>query len=151
MLWHQKRKWTVPTLLSCSQSSQHKSQLPLYTPPPTPPPPHEYIQPVRCGNTRIFSCFDFSCLRSFLFSTAQLLCVCLNRLNVGCYIWQVLPWRQTQVGLLLIFFMSWCTCIKRVKEKEEKGEWPDVFIAAHWSRSSWLGVNQFLWGCFSNL
>lgn len=56
------------------------------------PPSHfpECIPPVRRGSTHIFSCFDFSCLRSFLLSAA--LCVRLERLDVRCCVcgsWQV--------------------------------------------------------------
>lgn len=50
------------------------------------------------------------------------------------------------------WFSPWAGArVKRFREKVKKGEWPDVFIAVHWSRSSRPGVNQFLWGCFSNL
>lgn len=41
---------------------------------------------------------------------------------------------------------------RRVCRKDlgrNKGGWPDVFIAAQWSRSAPLGVNQFLWGSFT--
>lgn len=38
---------------------------------------------------------------------------------------------------------------KRFGEKVKKGEWPDVFIAAQWSRSACPGFNQFLGGCLT--
>ena len=51
-----------------------------------------WIQPVRYGALQIFSCFDFSCLRSFLSRTAQLMHVCLDYLSWCLLLYLCFQW-----------------------------------------------------------
>lgn len=81
-----------------------------------------------------------------------LLGVCLKRVDVRCSIhtsWQLTPGDRNRWDCY--WFSLWLSaCAREIKGGASgEGEWPDVCIAAHWSRSSHPGVHQWLWGCCS--
>lgn len=104
------------------------------------------------GSKHIPSCFDFSRLHSFLSSAAHLWRARTKCLNVRCCIRGELagvsPGDGEQGGEpSLISCTGHRVCKKDLGRN--KGGWPDVFIAAQWSRSAPLEVHQFLRGSFT--
>lgn len=99
------------------------------------------------GSKHIASCFDFYHLHSFLSSAAHLRRARTKCLNVRCCICGELAGVCVWGGVPLISCMGHRMCRKDLGRN--KGGWPDVFIAAQWSRSAPLGVNQFLQGSFT--
>lgn len=143
MSWHRHRKCPVLTLPSCSQSRTQ-----LLTPHRT----YSACQLLEANTSLPVLTFPVSTL-----SCLSCLLIC-GELVQNVWTWDVVFGGSWQVCRLetgnkgggrgaLISCMGRRVCRKDLGRN--KGGWPDVFIAAQWSRSAPLGVNQFLWGSFT--